>query len=534
MKKILLLLSLICSLANGQILTNFQGKIISKNGMVMGAPEGVVFVTAQPATLNQVTVSLRLDPGKTVYIKWGNGDITTISGSGANEDFTSTYSGNNSTYIIQLTGDIDFIKRFGIDEPTVKFSSTASLSKLTRLEELVFNTVSFSSLNLDALSSYLTIINLSFTQGSVFGDITLRTGLTYLRVAGPNTVTGSITNLTNATYLVLTGSATLSGSVTNLVNLTEIVFPATSTVTGSVTNLVNLTRIVVSGTCSISGSVTYLTNLTNLNVIGNSIVTGDISNLINVVSLSLQGASYITGSINNLHNLNYLQAYSPSTILTGNIENLRSDLYLLQVSANCNFSGSVTNFTNLYLISIPGPNSLSGVVNNLTKIASLVILGSSSLSQIQNLTALTSVTSISLSNSVLTTVTPPNSTANLSTCYLYGNNIDKFDFTNTLNLRGDLRIYSNPNDTSLVLPATLTGDFTRIDAHGNALNQRSVNEIFSRLSAYYATRTPSANLYIDVSGGTNSAPTGGWSNPDIVALDTKFSSAGKILTIIKN
>lgn len=536
MKKILLLLSLICSLVNGQILTNYQGQIISKNGKLMAAPEGIVFISNQGASLNQVTLTFRIDVGKSINIIWGDGNTTVATGTGVNQSYTSAYTGINSTYIVQLTGDLDFVRRFEINENTIKFNSTSQLERLSGLQEFYWNLVDFNAFNINILPSSLTYfyVNLSSSKGTLTGDLSQKVNLVTFDVQlQPNTLTGSITNLTNLNYLRVASGNTLSGSVTNLTNLTNLLVTGSgNTLSGSVTNLTNLIQLGVTGANTLSGSISNLTNLALLQVEGSNTLTGSILNLNNLVSLRVTGLNTLSGSVTGKTSLTQIYVAGSNT-LTGSVETL-TNLSILFITGSNTLTGSLTPLTNLTLLYATGSNTLSGSLSSMLNLGSIVITGSNALTNPLDLSALNKLISLQVQNSSLVTFISPASSVILQTTYLYSCNFDKFDFTNTLNLRGDLQIYNNPNDTSLILPATLTGDFTRIDAHGNALNQSSVDNLFKKLATYYQTHTPTANLYIDVSGGTNSAPTGGGNNADIIAIDAAFSGANKIFTLLTN
>lgn len=147
---------------------------------------------------------------------------------------------------------------------------------------------------------------------------------------------------------------------------------------------------------------------------------------------------------------------------------------------------------------------------------------------------LTAVTNYNFaSNSALNRINFTSSSAVITNLYAYSCNVDKFDFSNLSNIGGDLRIYSNSNDTALVLP-TINQQFTNINASNNALNRWSVDQLFKKLNIWYLSHPPTQNLTITINGGTNSAPTGGNSNTDIVSLGVIFNAAGKFINITKN
>jgi hypothetical protein len=106
------------------------------------------------------------------------------------------------------------------------------------------------------------------------------------------------------------------------------------------------------------------------------------------------------------------------------------------------------------------------------------------------------------------------------------------DCAGLLGLQGTF-FCNNINLNSLKLPNFL-GAFTTFDCSNCALDQTSINNIYSKLDAYYSVNTPKSALTIATQGGTNAAPTMGSSNTNIVHLQSLFSTAGKTLTINKN
>ena len=78
------------------------------------------------------------------------------------------------------------------------------------------------------------------------------------------------------------------------------------------------------------------------------------------------------------------------------------------------------------------------------------------------------------------------------------------------------------------------GDFYRLYVNSCALDTSTIDTMFSKLNTYYSSNTPTHYLTVYASSGTNSPPTDGSSNSDILSLETIFSNAGQTLTITIN
>jgi hypothetical protein len=528
MKKIIILILLSISiLSNAQIAKNANGLILRSGSNVVLAPDAVNFISVQTGTVSQVVINMKVASGKTVVLSWGNGSIITITGTGSNVYYTSSYSIAYKANRIQIYGELDQILWLGVNSATVRIIEPNDFLKLTSLESINLQSTIFKSLNLSSLPTSLLRIKLNVSS-LVTGSITEFTAVdTLLLQATSNTISGSVAGLSSLRYINCWGSNTISGSVAGLTNLRVISIAGSNTVSGSVSSLTNLEVLEILGSNTISGSLSNLTNLSYVWLAGSSTVSADITNLTSLYLIHQAGSQSITGSISNLTNLTTV--YIPSTnTISGSVAGLSKLNYILLRGSNT-VSGSVSSLTNLTYLEILGSNTVSGSVSSLTNLTSIGITGS--LISIINASSLTLLVTLQVyNNSNFTSFTAPSSSALLTNIYLYADNVDKFDFTNTTNIRGDLRIYSNANDTAFILPATLTGSFTRIDAHNNALNLRSVNNTLSKLNTYFTNHTPTSNLYLDLSGGTNSVPTGGSSNTDLQNLIAIFNAAGKIFT----
>jgi hypothetical protein len=242
------------------------------------------------------------------------------------------------------------------------------------------------------------------------------------------------------------------------------------------------------------------------------------------------GNNTLSGSITGKL-LNYLYVGGNNT-LSGSITDM-INLTVLVAGNNNTLTGSISALINLTQLIVLGNNTISGSVSALVNLGTLQIIGSGITTL--DCYALASLTNLQqYNNSNLTSIVTPTSTANLNMVYLYSDALTTIDFTNTTNIGGDIRIYSNSGNTTFTLPATLTRAITRLDAHGNALNLTSVDDALAKLDAWYTANTPTANLTVDFTGGTNTSPTGGNSNVNKAHLESIFSAAGKLATIIVN
>ena len=108
--------------------------------------------------------------------------------------------------------------------------------------------------------------------------------------------------------------------------------------------------------------------------------------------------------------------------------------------------------------------------------------------------------------------------------------LPSIDLTNMPNIGGEIDFGNDTVLTTFTLPATLTQAFTLINGVNCALDLTSVDNIFAKLNTYFTANTPTADLTVNLNGGTSASPTGGASNTDIVNLQSIFSGAGFTFT----
>ena len=136
-------------------------------------------------------------------------------------------------------------------------------------------------------------------------------------------------------------------------------------------------------------------------------------------------------------------------------------------------------------------------------------------------------------NPLLTSITNPTSSQVFTVYYAFSCGLTSLNLSSLSHIGGDIRAYLNTGMVTFTLPV-LAQQILKIDVHNNALNLTSANALFSRLNVWFTAHAPSANgTYIE-NGGTNTQPTGGAANTDIVSIKAKFISAGHSATITIN
>ena len=181
------------------------------------------FLTATLSGATTITLHFSLPANRYIFIHWGDGDTTKVSGPVSSQNYAHNYAGAG-IYQIWLSGDF---------------------RKLTRLK-CVNSQISGNIANISGLT-FLTYLNLSNT--SVSGDIANLSGLTSLAFLQMynTSISGDIANLsglTSLTYLSLYSTSAL-GDITNLSGLTSLtkLYLCNTSVSGDIANLSGLTSL---------------------------------------------------------------------------------------------------------------------------------------------------------------------------------------------------------------------------------------------------------------------------------------------------
>ena len=135
------------------------------------------------------------------------------------------------------------------------------------------------------------------------------------------------------------------------------------------------------------------------------------------------------------------------------------------------------------------------------------------------------------SNFNLSEILFPDGSLSFSGFYLDNCAFTSLDLSN-FDLSGITQLNNNPSLGSIEWGGF--GDFYRLYVNGCALDTSTIDTMFSKLNTYYSSNTPTHYLNVYASSGTNSPPTDGSSNADILNLESIFSGAGQTLTITIN
>jgi hypothetical protein len=108
------------------------------------------------------------------------------------------------------------------------------------------------------------------------------------------------------------------------------------------------------------------------------------------------------------------------------------------------------------------------------------------------------------------------------------------DISGLTGLGGNFQIQNNNNLTELILPTTLTQQFTTFNAKNCSLNTASIDAALLKLHNLFDASAPIANLIGNFDGTGNAWPADGSSNVDYLGIKSAFATAGKVADISIN
>jgi len=313
------------------------------------------FLTTDQSSIFQNTFTFQLPTGKTMYVDWGDNNISTFNGSGTTDvSITSTYTLTATTYNITLFGDyLDLTKItiYSQSNTSGDVSGWSSLINLTHIDNYFNSTTG----DISSWSSLINLTYLNHSQNSTSGDISGWSGLTNLTylVNYSNSTSGDVSgwsSLINLTYLSNINNST-SGDVSgwsSLINLTYLDNGENST-TGDVSGWSSLTGLIYLNNSynSTNGDVSDWSGLTNL---------FELYNITNTTTGDVSGWSSLTG-LTQLYNVDNSTTFdsTPTWSMSGIID-LYDNNWTSQMVDNVLASFAASPLQNC-IIDIAGTNS---------------------------------------------------------------------------------------------------------------------------------------------------------------------------------
>jgi uncharacterized protein YjbI with pentapeptide repeats len=123
----------------------------------------MTFSSVQPASLNQVAWTYKIDTGKVVKINWGYGADIQLTADGTDKTITSVFPTNNTTYTITVSGAISYLRKFYIYNEATVIVNTSEIKKFKGLNYLYVITGTNTGLTVttsDLVGLPLTYVNL--------------------------------------------------------------------------------------------------------------------------------------------------------------------------------------------------------------------------------------------------------------------------------------------------------------------------------------------------------------------------------------
>lgn len=364
----------------------FVATKISNNSTYTEKVTDITMFSNQTSSLSNVTLSMNVTTGKTVYIDFGDGVINSIVGNSTLVSRTSNYAINTS-YKIKIYGDLDGLTDFRTASPRLIIPSLEGFSKCTGLTrfDITSTSATIQSCNINYLSNTCQYINLtcSCTPNGYIGEYNSNTAflnLISLYIGDNNSTSlyGDLTNLSLIDTLYVYGSNNFILDLTSWNNLRIFRVAGIGAKTGSLTGKTLLQEFRCNSYNNINGTidVTTKTNFTSyLNDSTTGNVNFDVTGYTNLSYINANSASYLSG-VYTPNNISYLALYQNCTFtLDLDLVTTKTNLQtIINVSnGNCVISGDIRLFPNLTCL-IPAVNdtftrfSIANGFNNIGKI----------------------------------------------------------------------------------------------------------------------------------------------------------------------
>jgi len=480
-------------------------------------------------------------------VEWDLGDGSTWSGNFVNHTYSQvgnktvkiysgTSEGKEAIFYIdmaldEIKGAFDFSDFSGL-----RYLNLSSNPDITEIIMSSDSSIDFYFFNADSTDiSYLDLSNYTNLRGTISAQHTNITSLDLV----PDT-SGIINNFRfgycNLIGVIdLTGYPNLGGAIyfnTNP-NLTQVINPTSSE---------NITSYQIYSCPSLAGTL----DLSGFSNFGGSFRADEnplLTEIILPVSDNNVTQFYVMNSgltgtldVSGLTNLGGQFRCDGNDFLTRVIFPTSPRTFSQFIMYNCDITGT---------LDLSGLTGLGGSVllyNNpkMTEVifpVSSVAISSLSLSSCDQLQAVDLSTLSNLGGAIqftdcpsLNTVTLPNTSGSISSF-----NFTRSDIKPSLDLSGLTITTSMDGGENVELQSiswpTISTEWQYVRMDDCSLNQTTVDNLFSIMNTYYSSNAPTSSLELTINGGTNSPPTDGSSNANILNLVDIFAAEVQVLTI---
>lgn len=487
-------------------------------------------------------------------LEWDMGDGSIIN----SNSFSHIFSSEEGDKIVKMyagtTSGVEAIDFINIPEDRIKGSY--DFSDFTSCRSIVMNNQPITGITVP--SSSPDPFNLIFNDCSIaptfdFSNLSnFRGSLNLSKNPGLQSVLvpDSSENISNfyIEYCDLIGTLDISsltglgGSIrlNNNPNLKKILNPITSGNAGNLSGY-NARNCDITGVLDLTGfgskfggsiildsnpnmtQVLFPSSSVNVNQIYLYLGFSDPSGLIGTLDVS--GLTNLGGMFRTDNNKTLTQILFPTT--TRNFSQMilyRCDLTgTLDMSGLSGLGGLVLMYDNPNLTEVKFPTSSNSISS--FSIAQCDITGTLDVSGLTNISGTINIGD----NPNLTEVLLPNTSGNVGTFSATDTSLSTVDLSGLSGLH-TIYIRNITNMQSITWMAVDRG-FNVVRADDASLNLNTVDNLFSIMNTWYTSNTPTSSLELTIDGGTNSPPTDGSSNSDILNLESIFSGAGQTLII---
>lgn len=446
---------------------------------------------------------------------------------------TATTDPSNFTVIIPAPT----ITSFTPNEGSVATSVTITGTNLLGTTRVSFNNVTSDYYTIPSSTQIIAAVPVGFVST---GKVALKTGGGAVTSSADFTYAAPTERLEYTPTNVLLNWYTAEnygGTATNDVGLTyfrsnvtptdvyTLEFPDDSNIT-SIANLSTYTNLKTL-------DVTFQ-NLTSLNLTGNGSIKQvycdnndlsslDLSNNNVITTISCTNNNLSSLNLTNMSVLTYLNCTNctlPSLSLTTN-----TSLQYLTAHINNLTSLNLTNNTSLLTLDV-SENQLSSLSLTANTALQIVNIGTNSLTGAYDISTNTALVDFNCESNTISSLTGLSSLSNLQKLTITNNSFSSINLSSLNNLT---EFYASVNSlTSVTMKSSVNITTTyHFDVSYNNLSAAQINNILQTIDGY---TTPSGNnqsdKFIDVSGGSNAAPTGA----GLTALSSLRNKGYRVLT----